>query len=192
MFHRPLISHARPRCPSSLFASVPLALIAATLPMAFAPATSLAQTTPPASPRLTMDQTNIVRKFEKKLKTPLNSKDNPGDKYTWYVFGFTETAVGARQSRAVSGNTLTVTRELQAARNRAARVIQGREAAAVLLLEYYSVGNSAFAELCSTAGGRTDRATAAADKAWCYRAFATEGEAKEFFDRINPKPKKRK
>lgn len=142
-----------------------------------------------ALPKLNTAQKKFFRNCEKKLATRFNSKENPGDKGTWYVIYFTETAAGARQSRSVSGNILTITRELQAARNNAAKMTQGRKQAALLLVQYYSAANSAAAKLQPTAGGRTDWATAAADKSWRYKAFAKEDEAKAFFDQINPKKK---
>jgi len=142
-----------------------------------------------AEPKLSKAQKKFIWTCEKELTTPFNSKDNPGDKDTWYVIYFTETAAGARQSRFVSGNILTITRELQAARNNAAKMTQGRKQAALLLVQYYSTANSAAAKLRPTVVGSTDWATAAADKSWRYKAFAKEDEAKAFFDQINPEKK---
>ena len=142
-------------------------------------------------PSLTHTQKKIVRKFEKELTTRLNSKENTGDQNTWYVIVFTDTALGTRQSRSVAGNYLTITRELQVRGNSAAKMIQGREAAALLLVQYYCAGNSAATKLRPTVGGSTDWARATGAKQWRYWAFAKEEEAKEFFDRVNPENKRR-
>ena len=143
--------------------------------------------------RLTVAQKKMVRHFEKRLTTRLNSKLNPGDKDTWYVIVFTDLAMGAKKSRWYSGNTLTTTYGWHAARNSAARTTQGRKNAAMLLLQYYCyTPNTAALRLQPPTNGRTVRARAAATKNWQYRAFAKEEDAKEFFDLINPEKKNKR
>jgi len=140
--------------------------------------------------KLNSAEKRMVWKLEQQLVTPLKSKDNnPGDRETWYVIVFTDTALGKRQSHTVSGNILTTTREIQAARQSAAKMAHGRKDAALLLLQYYYAGNAAAARLKPTAGGTTDRASAEAVKKWEYRAFATEAEAKALLHLIQPEKK---
>jgi hypothetical protein len=141
-------------------------------------------------PRLTVAQKKIVRHFEKQLKTRLHSKDNPADRDTWYVIVFTDSAVGTRKSRSVSGNIRTTTYALHATGDRAVRVTQGRKNAALLLLQYYYyTGNVAAARLKPAANGKTLRAGAIATKNWRYWAFAEEEKAKAFYDLLDPKKK---
>lgn len=169
----------------------PFLLIAAcTLTSAAVPLRSFGQAPVNRPPKLNSAEKRMVWQLEQQLVTPLNSKEfNPGDQDTWYVIVFTDTAVGKRQSHSVSGNILTTTREIQAARQSAAKIAHGRKDAALLLLQYYYAGNAAAARLKPTAGGTTDRASAEAIKNWEYRAFATEAEAKAFLDLIQPKKK---
>lgn|GEM_PF-1591539 len=171
-------------------ASFRLLLIAVTtLPVVLAPDRTAGRVWGAEPPTLTQTEKRIVRKFEKELTTRLNSKDNPGDQNTWYVIVFTDTALGTRQSRSVSGDYLTITREMQVRGNSAAKIAQGREAAALLLAQYYYAENSAATKLRPTVGGSTDWARAMGAKDWRYRAFAKEADAKAFFDRVNPKKK---
>ena len=163
-----------------------LSITAAALTAVLAPGQTVGQALRAEPPRLTVAQKKIVRKFEGELITKLNSKDNPGDKDTWYVIVFTDTAAGARQSSSVSGDILTITRELQAARHSAVKMTQGRKGAALLLLQYLYAGNSAASRLRPTAGGRTERKSASGEKYWRYWFFANEEEAKSFFDQLDP------
>jgi hypothetical protein len=163
-----------------------LTIAAAALSTVLAPGQTFGQTVRPEPPRLTVAQKKIVQKFERELNTKLNSKGNPGDKDTWYVILFTDTAAGARQSSSVSGEILTITRELQAARHSAVKMTQGRKEAALLLLQCLYAGNSAASKLRPTAGGRTERTSAGGEKCWRYWFFANEEQAKAFFDRLNP------
>ena len=169
----------------SLGSLFPLLLIAGVALIASAAADRAFGTEPP---KLTMAEKKFVRKCEQKLQTPYNSKDkNPGDRDTWYVIVFTDTALGRRQSHSVSGDILTITREMQAARMRAAKMAHGRTDAALLLLQYFYAGNEAAARLRPTARGTTDRARADASKYWEYKAFATEQEAQALLDFLAPK-----
>jgi hypothetical protein len=139
-----------------------LTIAAAALSTVLAPGQTFGQTVRPEPPRLTVAQKKIVQKFERELNTKLNSKGNPGDKDTWYVILFTDTAAGARQSSSVSGEILTITRELQAARHSAVKMTQGRKEAALLLLQCLYAGNSAHRN-CGRqqVGGRSGRAQVA-------------------------------
>lgn len=169
-------------------ASFRLLLIAVTtLPVVLAPDRTAGRVWGAEPPTLTQTEKRIVRKFEKELTTRLNSKDNPGDQNTWYVIVFTDTALGTRQSRSVSGDYLTITREMQVRGNSAAKIAQGREAAALLLAQYYYAENSAATKLRPTVRGTTDWARVAGAKRWQYRAFMEEEEAQDFFNRVDPK-----
>jgi hypothetical protein len=98
------------------------------------------------------------------------------------VILFTDTAAGARQSSSISGNVLTITRELQAARNGAVKIAHGRKEAALLLFQFGYSENTAAAKLRPIGRGVTDYARVVGAKNWEYRALATEEEAKAFLE----------
>ena len=92
-----------------------LLIAAAALTAVLVPGQTFGQTQRTTPPRLTTAQKSIVRRFEKQLVTRrFNSKDNPGDRDTWYVIAFVDTALGAKKSYSVSGNTRTTTHALHA------------------------------------------------------------------------------
>lgn len=171
-----LLSH-----PRILLPALAVAVLAALIPTP-----TSAQGPGLAQPKLTVAQEKVVRSFEKKLKTPLTSKLNPADRDTWYVIVFTDSAMGARKSRLASGGTVTTTYGWQATQNNAVRVVKGRRNAAILLLGYYYAGNAAASRLQPETNGKVLRQRAVAAKNWCYRAFATEEEAKVLHDLLNP------
>ena len=178
--------HERVRHVSSgpLFPLLLIAVVALTATATFDRA--LGQGFDAVTPKLSTAQKKFIRTCEKELATPFNSKDNPGDRDTWYVIVFTDSALGSRQSSSVSGDILTISLEMQAARQSAAKMAHGRKDAALLLLQYFYAANSAAAMLRPTVVGVTDWARADGEKSWRYKAFATEDEAKAFFDQINP------
>ena len=167
-----------------------LSIAAAALTAVLAPGQTLGQALGTKPLKLTVAQKKIVRRFEKQLTTPLNSKDNPGDRDTWYVIVFTDAAFGAKKSRFYSGNTRTTTYAWHETGNSAVKMTQGRKNAALLLLQYfYYTGNAAASRLQPEVNGKTLRAGVVATKNWRYRAFAKKEEAKTLFDLLNPKKK---
>ncbi len=170
---------------------IPLLFVAAVAVTSAAIATHAFGQFPANKPKLNTAQKRLVRKLEQQLVTPLNSKDeNPGDRDTWYVILFTDTVAGARQSSEVSGNVLTITRELQRARHSAVKIAHGRQEAALLLLQFGFAENTAATKLRPMGRGETDYARAVGAKNWEFRAFATENEAKTFLDSVTPPEKK--
>ena len=172
----------RPRILLLLIAAVALTAV-------LAPGRTFAQTRGTKPPKLTSEERKKVRDFEKRLRTPLNnSKTNPGDRDTWYVIEFTDTAIGARLSRYYSGNTRTTTNAWHLAGNSAVKMAQGRKNAALLLLQYcYYTGNVAASRLQPQANGKTLREGVVATKNWQFSAFAKEEDAKKLYDLFNPK-----
>jgi hypothetical protein len=143
--------------------------------------------------KLNSQEVKAVRKLERKLATKLNSKENPGDRDTWYVLMFLDQAGLQAEGGSRSGQTLTYTRETQLAQKPKALTVQGKRNAAIEIVRFLVSGNEAAKILrrpgVSTGGMRTQFG---GNKVWNWQAFATEKDARTFHQRVLPKKVKKK
>ena len=137
--------------------------------------------------KLTTKQKRFVNGLKGKLKSKLNPKGDPDDANTWYVLMFINAATGARQSVRDTADYRITTLEIQSAQDYDARMVQGRDSAALLLAQFLYSLNSAATKLEPTQGGTTQAAHLEGRKDWRFKAFLDEVEAKTFFELVRPK-----
>lgn len=155
----------------------------------------------PVTARLNPNEQRIVKQLEAKLRTKFNSKENPGDKDTWYVFGFADYAAASietKRATAVPGVIITSRNEQNDSKVvRKAAIVQGRTEAALELARFLYSPNQATSKLEVSAPTQKEghlsnfQGQFAADRKWEFRPFDNEAEAREFYDSINPDKKKR-
>lgn len=155
----------------------------------------------PATAGLSPNEQRIVKQLEGKLRTKFNSKENPGDKDTWYVFGFADFAAASietKRASAVPGVIITSRNEQSDSKVvRKAAIVQGRTEAAIELARFLYSPNQATGKLEVDAPTQKEgylsnsQGQFAADRKWEFRPFENEAEAREFYDSINPDKKKR-
>lgn len=155
----------------------------------------------PATAGLSPNEQRIVKQLEGKLRTKFNSKENPGDKDTWYVFGFADFAAASietKRATAVPGVIITSRNEQSDSKVvRKAAIVQGRTEAAIELARFLYSPNQATGKLEVDAPTQKEgylsnsQGQFAADRKWEFRPFDNEAEAREFYDSINPDKKKR-
>jgi hypothetical protein len=141
----------------------------------------------PKPPKLNPEQRRMLADIEKGLITKLNSKDNPGDRNTWYVIVEFDQAGALATSTTGSVNPLSgvvrarTTAQAQAQTHRRALPVQGRKAAAMAIMEYLYAPNKA-AEKLQAPGiqGPNVEVNVAGTKQWEFRAFKTEEEARAY------------
>ena len=144
--------------------------------------------TPPQ--RLNAKEQEFVSSIERKLVTKLNSKDNPGDKSTWYVLMLRDAAVAASQGTGLKGRRLSVDSKVNTEDN--AVVVQGKHDAAIAVARFMVSANTAVEDLKKPRVNRALTNTQVdAEKQWDFRAFASQAEANLFADSLKPeKPAK--
>jgi hypothetical protein len=155
----------------------------------------------PATAGLSPNEQRIVKQLEGKLRTKFNSKENPGDKDTWYVFGFADFAAASietKRASAVPGVIITSRNEQSDSKVvRKAAIVQGRTEAAIELARFLYSPNQATGKLEVDAPTQKEgylsnsQGQFAADRKWEFRPFDNEAEAREFYDSINPDKKTR-
>lgn len=159
-----------------------------------------AKTERPATAGLSPNEQRIVKQLEGKLRTKFNSKENPGDKDTWYVFGFADFAAASietKRASAVPGVIITSRNEQSDSKVvRKAAIVQGRTEAAIELARFLYSPNQATGKLEVDAPTEkqgylsNSQGQLATDRKWEFRPFDNEAEAREFYDSINPEKKR--
>ncbi len=146
--------------------------------------------TPPRI-RLTSAQARFVRGIERELVTRLNSKDNPGDRDTWYVLVLIDQAAAQRIGTSRSSSKLTIAAEFRASSKPQATVVQSKRSAALAVARFYASFNRA-APFAARSGLPTSRNATQfrAMKVWRYLAFEKEQDARAFLLRIMPKSRR--
>lgn len=138
--------------------------------------------------RFNSAQTRFIRGIEQELVTRLNSKDNPGDRDTWYVLVLIDQAAAQRIGTSRSSSKVTVAAEFRASSKPQATVVKEKRNAAFAIARFYSSMNRA-APFASRSGLPTTRNATRfrAMKIWRYVAFETEQDAKAFHANITPR-----
>jgi hypothetical protein len=146
-------------------------------------------------PKWTPSEQQQLKLLKNKLVTPLNSKENPGDRDTWFVLGFIDTAATETRSREATPLSRTGVmwsdhRSKQKKVAKEAIIVQGRTAAALAVLQYVNSPNAAAAQLrapsTATREGWIKRqgTQVGANRQWVYQAFANEREARQFLETV--------
>lgn len=136
-----------------------------------------------------------LNRIKRQFVTPHNSRENPGDRDTWYVIGFMDTALAETKSREATmlmGGTLLWSdqKSHQQKVAKEAVIAHGRTAAAQAVLQYSLSPNAAATQLRSPSNPARDgwmksqNTHVTTDRRWVYRAFAKEGEARRFLDTV--------
>ena len=148
---------------------------------------------PTPSSKLSVGEQQQLIRIKTKFVTPYNSKNNPGDRDTWYVIGFMDTAHSETRSRdatMLAGGTILWS-DQNAKQNKVTKdavIAHGRMAAAQAVLQYSNSPNAAAAKLRAPSNTaregwmKSQNTAVAADRQWVYRAFAKESQARQFLE----------
>ena len=137
--------------------------------------------------KLTVAEARFVRSLERKLTTKLNSKENPGDRDTWYVLLLLDRAVLQRDTLSSSGSSRTLERAVDLSQKPDGVVVQGKHEAAIALARFLVGTNQAgkgLGSLAQPGPGTTPRMNG--NKQWWFQAFQTQSDAKKYLSLALP------
>lgn len=139
------------------------------------------------TPRLTVQERRFLQATERKLVTKFNSKDNPGDRDTWYALLFKDEVVAQTLGASSSSSHRSVTLATMHAIKPDGAVVQGKKEAALAIARFmYGINNAAKGLRPPSTGESGNTSRAAGNKAWTGEAFKTKKEAEAWLDRMLP------
>lgn len=153
-------------------------------------------TLPKPTLKLSVTERKFLRVTERKLVSKFNSKDNPGDRDTWYALLFKDEVITQTVGASSSGSQRSVTVATMRTIKPDGVVVQGKQEAALAIGRFMFGVNNAAKGLRPPSTGESRSATrAAGNKDWTGEAFKTKKEAEAWLARMlppKPQPKKKK
>jgi len=148
--------------------------------------------------KLTVAEQQQLTQLKPQLVTRFNSKDNPGDRDTWYVLGFVDAATvetKSREATMIGRSTALMSHHTDTQKKvvRDAVLAQGRTAAALAVIDHLNAPNQAAAQLHGPSNAvregwmKRQSTQAAAGRTWVYQAFDSEGAARQYLESFRPK-----